>query len=109
MMSTKCQYRPKFSTNVTWPGGVGAGSGPEDHESQNGDADDHVQRVHAGHGEVEEEVDLGVPRHVERQRLVIGYSLVDFGVGRRINEGLDAVVEAGDVVLLDLLLVLDAS
>ena len=80
---------------------------PEDHESENGDADDHVQRVHAGHGEVEEEVELGVARHVERQRLVLWIFLVHFLVGCRIQERLKAVMEAGNVVLVDLLFVLD--
>src|ERR1700721_2265292 len=30
-----------------------------EHESKNRDADDHVQCVHAGHGEIQEEVHLG--------------------------------------------------
>jgi len=37
---------------------------------QQTDADNHVQRVHARHGEIETEVHLGVPRHVQRQGLV---------------------------------------
>src|ERR1700723_4418688 len=35
---------------------------------QNADTDDHVQGVHAGHGKVKEEEELGVLRHIGRQR-----------------------------------------
>src|SRR5580698_4571248 len=38
-------------------GCVGIVPGAVDHVAQNRDADDHVQRVHAGHGEVQEEVE----------------------------------------------------
>ena len=62
-------------------GGVSTCPGPDDHEAEQRDSDDHVERVHAGHGEVEEEVDLGVACHVIRQRLVFGILLVNFGVG----------------------------
>ena len=85
--------------------GVSPGPGAEDHECQNPDADDHVQRVHAGHEEVEREVNLGVPRHVQGSGLS-SYS-VNFGIGVRIEKRLQAVVKAGNVVLLDLLPVLD--
>src|ERR1700733_1415077 len=35
---------------------------------QNADTDDHVQGVHAGHSKVKEEEELGVLRHIRRQR-----------------------------------------
>src|ERR1035437_9322146 len=86
--------------------GVCSGAGAEDHEPQDADADDHVQGVHAGHGKVQREVQLGVARHVEGQRLV------PRGLGRRvgiwIEKRVQAVVETGNVVLLNLLRVLDA-
>src|SRR3984885_5195687 len=58
---------------------------------QDGDADDHVQRVHPGHGEVEEEEDLRVLRHVRRQ----GHIALVCGM----HEILDREVRAGDVML----------
>src|SRR6185503_6615023 len=87
-------------------GGVGTGSGSEDHEHENTDSDDHVEGVHAGHGEIEEEVEFGVPGHVVRQRLILVF-LVDFGVALWVKERLHAVMEARDVMLLDLLSILD--
>ena len=35
---------------------------------QNADPDDHVQRVHAGHGKVQEKEQLRMLRHVRSQR-----------------------------------------
>src|SRR5258708_7803078 len=52
------------------PRRVGSGLRSENHVSQQADADNHVQRVHAGHGEIETEVHLSVPRHVQRKRFV---------------------------------------
>src|SRR5579863_7423820 len=88
-------------------GGVCPCLGPEEHEGKNADADDHVQSVHAGHGEVEEEVLFRLLRHVVGQRLILRVLAVNLGIRSRIGERLDAVVEAGDVMLLDLLAVFD--
>src|SRR5579863_7922177 len=65
--------------------GIRAGLCAEDHESQNGDADDHVQGVHARHRKIEEKVELGVSRHIGLQRRVV-VLLVDLGVALRIQE-----------------------
>jgi len=61
---------------------------------------------HAGHEEIEREVELGVDRHIRRQRLVVVF-LENLGIGSRIGKRLNAEVEAWDVMLLDLLRVLD--
>src|ERR1700729_4175896 len=45
------------------PSCIGSGSRSHKHESENRDADDHVQRMHAGHGEIQEEVHLGLRGH----------------------------------------------
>ena len=68
---------------------------------QETDADDHVDGVHAGHGEVEREEDLGALRHVRSERL-----LVHDAVCTRIDKLGDVKMRAGDVVLLPLLVVL---
>src|SRR5665213_2404935 len=70
-------------------GGVSPGSCSEDHVSEDTDTDDHVQCVHSGHGEIEEEVKLGVTGHIQRQRLVV--ILRDVGIRSWIEEGLEAV------------------
>src|ERR1035437_8435344 len=81
-------------------------SGAQNHESQNRDADDHVQGVHSRHQEIEREIKLGVPRHIQRQRLVV-ILRIDFRIRLRIKKRLQAVVKAGNVMLLNLLPVLD--
>src|SRR5580692_8061182 len=48
-----------------------------EHEPQNRDADNHVQRVHASHGEIEKEVHLSLRGHVGRQWLVLRVQLVN--------------------------------
>ena len=65
------------------------------------DADDHVQGVHAGHGEVEEEEELRVLRHIRRQR--------NIPLVRRMDKVFHAEVCAGDVVLDVFVVILDRS
>src|ERR1700730_8499652 len=58
---------------------------------QNADTDDHVQGVHAGHGKVKEEEELGVLRHIRRQR--------NIPLVRWMNKIFHAKACPGDVVL----------
>src|SRR5690348_12829129 len=78
------------------PGGVGSGLGSNDHEAQDADADHHVQRVHPGHGEIEEEVLFNLVGHVRRKRLVMILG-IDLRIRRRIEERVIAIVQAGNV------------
>src|SRR5947209_1239593 len=93
--------QPEVLYKGDMPGGVGSGPRPHDHEAQDRNTDDHVQGVHASHGEVKPEVHLGVPRHVERQGLVAVRPCLSVAV--RISERFDAVVKTRYVVLLNLL------
>src|SRR5271166_4357207 len=86
--------------------GVSPGSRAIDHECQNSDADDHVYGVHAGHGEIEKEVEFRVARHVHVERFVV--VLGNIRVRCRISKRLHAVMQAGDVMLLPFLVILNA-
>ena len=59
-MSTKCQYRPLISIGLEYSGVMIAAPRPPQHHRHDAEADDHVQRVQAGHHEVEREEDLRV-------------------------------------------------
>src|ERR1700744_715303 len=61
-----------------------------------------MQRVHAGHGKVEEEEDLRLLRHIRRNRLLIQT------VRTGIDELRDIEVSPRNMVLLPLLVILDA-
>src|ERR1039458_5422020 len=98
----KVPVEPEVLNKGHVPRCVSPGPRAEDHESKYPDADNHVQRVHPGHEEVEREVELGVARDIQRQRLVVVF-LEDLGIGSGIEERTEVVVEAGNVVLLDLL------
>src|SRR5271168_333801 len=67
---------------------------------QEANTDNHVERVHAGHREIEEEEDLRLLRHVRRKRLLFQAIRV------RIDELRDIKVSAWNMVLLPLLVVL---
>src|ERR1700761_7028983 len=76
-----------------------------EHAAKQHDTDDHVNGVHAGHGKVEREVNLGPLRHVYWKRFVIRF-LGGF-VRLRMREGLNTEAAAGNVMLFPLLVVLD--
>src|ERR1035437_10166518 len=80
----KVPVEPEILNEREMPVGISTCSRTEDHEAQNPDANDHVQRVHAGHGEVEKEVKLRVASHVQRQGLVM--VLRNIRVRCRVNE-----------------------
>src|ERR1700750_2521973 len=56
---------------------VSALVGPVEQNRQYRDADDHVQRVHTRHREVQKEEDLGMLRHVRGQRYIAGIFRMD--------------------------------
>ena len=95
MISTKCQYKPAFSIGVKYLRRVV--SLPREHgqHAKQAAADDHVQGVHAGHGEIEREEQFGFFR-IDRNLLAV--------VVKRVREGKGG---SGDVVLLKFFRVLD--
>src|ERR1700726_582247 len=60
--------QPEVINGRGMPVGIRAVVRLEKQDEQNTDADDHVQGVHAGHGKVQEEEELGMLRHIWSQR-----------------------------------------
>ena len=60
-MSTKCQYSPLISIGLEYSAVIVPRHDQPQHHGHDAEADDHVQRVQAGHHEVEREEDLRVP------------------------------------------------
>src|SRR5271155_2694085 len=81
------------------PIGIGAMVSLVKQDEQNTDADDHVQGVHAGHGKVQEEEELGMLRHIRSQR--------DISFVGWMDKVFDAKACPGDVVLGVFVVVLD--
>src|SRR6266702_2597256 len=79
--------------------------GPPRQPAQQYDADDHVERVHSSHREVEREENLRLLRHIGRERLL--GQLARLGIYRRVDELRNVKVRARDVVLLPLLVILN--
>src|SRR5258708_27177780 len=75
--------------------------GPPGEPEQKNNTDNHVQRVHAGHREIEEEENLCLLRHIRRQRLFLQPVRV------RVDKLGDIKACTRNVVQLELLLVLN--
>src|ERR1700723_1664286 len=91
--------QPEVINSRGMPVGISAVVSLVKQDEQNTDADDHVQGVHAGHGKVEEEEELGMLGHIGRQRNIALVSGMD--------EILHAETGPGDMVLGVLVVVLN--
>src|SRR6478672_8568397 len=63
----KVPIQSKVFNKCHVPCRIGTGLRLRDHESENRNSNNHVQCMHAGHGEVEKEIDLRVPSHIQGQ------------------------------------------
>src|SRR5580700_3858720 len=67
----KVPIQPEILNRCNVPGTELSSVGPPCKPEQQANADNHVQRVHAGHREIKEKEDLRLLRHIRRQRLFL--------------------------------------